>query len=171
MRLDFEKYRIFRWPLSYVMNLRLKITFLLISAFLLIQPCLAQDLASTYKPKSETERLAIAKIRNLPEVMGFFDYVKKDKADFIINPPSPTYNNCYAIQVGVNYNDSFRTYFWLLINPKTFKIFFEDFDDTGMETITLQQWRYWRKRPEFKKPHKWVGGKLVVVKTEPRRAK
>lgn len=68
------------------------------------------------------------------------------------------------MQIGIDYGDIFRTHFWLLINQKTFQIYYEDFDDEGMQTITLQQWRYWRKRPEFNKPHKWVNGKLVVLK-------
>ena len=145
------------------MRYRLKIDLLFISFFFLIQPCLAQDLASAYKPKNKTERLIIAKIRALPEVREFFKYVQKDKPDFIINPPDPTYNNCYAMQVGIDYGDIFRTHFWLLINPKTFQIYYEDFDDEGVQTITLEKWRYWRKRPEYNKPHKWVKGKLVVV--------
>ena len=121
-------------------------------------------MASSYKPKNKTERLIIAKIRALAEVRDFFKYVKKDKPDFIINPPDSAYNNCYAMQVGIDYGDIFRTHFWLLIDPKTFQVNYEDFDDSGMEAITLQEWRYWRKRPEFDKPHKWVNGKLVIVK-------
>jgi len=116
--------------------------------------------------KKQTERLVIAKIRALPEVRDFYNYVQKDKPDFIINPPSSTYNNCYAMQIGIDYGDSFRTHFWLLINPKTFQIYYEDFDDEGMQTITIQQWRHWRKRPNFNKPHKWVNGKLVVLKDQ-----
>jgi len=131
-----------------------------------VQTTVAQDLASSYKPKNKTERLVIAKIRALPEVRDFYNYVQKDKPDFIINPPSSTYNNCYAMQIGIDYGDSFRTHFWLLINPITFQIYYEDFDDEGMQTITIQQWRYWRKRPEFNKPHKWVNGKLVVLKDQ-----
>lgn len=124
----------------------------------------AQDLASSYKPKNKTEKLMIAKIRALPEVRDFFKYVEKDKPDFIINPPNPTFNNCYAMQVGIDFGDIFRTHFWLLIDPKTFQVYYEDFDDSGMETITLKEWRYWRNRPEFNKPHKWVKAKLVLVK-------
>jgi len=70
------------------------------------------------------------------------------------------------MQIGIDYGDSFRTHFWLLINPKTFQIYYEDFDDEGMQTITIQQWRHWRKRPEFNKPHKWVNRKLVVLKDQ-----
>jgi hypothetical protein len=145
-------------------KLRITLAFLLIFLFFLIQPCLAQDLASSYKPKNKTERFIIAKIRALPEVRDFFKYVKKDKPDFIINSPDSTFNNCYAMQVGIDYGDMFRTHFWLLVDPKTFQVYYEDFDDSGMEAITLQEWRYWRKRPEFDRPHKWVKGKLVVVK-------
>jgi len=133
------------------------LVFILLACF--VQSLWAQDLASSYNPKNKTERLIIAKIRALPEVKEFFNYVKKDKPDFIINPPDSAFNNCYAMQVGIDYGDIFRTHFWLLIDPKTFQVYYEDFDDSGMETITLQEWRYWRKRPEFK-------GKLVVVKTK-----
>jgi len=144
--------------------IRLAVLFLFF--FLLGQATIAQDLASSYKPKNKTERLIIAKIRSLPEVQDFYRYVQRDKPDFIINPPSSTYNNCYAMQIGIDYGDSFRTHFWLLINPKTFQIYNEDFDDEGMETIALQQWRHWRKKPEFNKPHKWANGKLVVLKDQ-----
>ena len=136
---------------------------ILIFFFFSIRPCLAQELASSYKPKNRTERLIVAKIRALPEVRDFFKYVKKGKPDFIINPPNQTYNNCYAMQVGTDYSDVFRTNFWLLIDPNTFRIYYEDFDDAGSEFITLQEWRQWRKMPGYYKPHKWVKGKLVVV--------
>jgi hypothetical protein len=145
------------------MKQSVKLALLLIFSFFSIHACLTQDLASTYKPKNETEKRIIAKIHALPEVMDFFKYVKKDKPDFIINPPGTTDRNCYAMQVGIDNEDIFRTHFWLLINPKTFQVFYEDFDDSGMQTITLREWRYWRKRPEFDKPHKWVNGQLVVI--------
>ena len=143
----------------------IKFAFLIIFSICLIQVCLAQDLASSNKPKNKTERLVIAKIHALPEVRDFFKYVKKDKADFIINPPDSNNNYRYAMQVGVDYGDVFRTFFWLLVDPKTFQVYYEDFDDSGMEAITLKEWRYWRNRAEFNKPHKWVKGKLVVVTT------
>src|SRR6185437_3424978 len=146
------------------MNFFTKSVFLFILFACTAQTLTSQVLASKYKPVNKTEKLIIAKIRALPEVKDFFDYVKKDKPDFIINPPDPAFNNRYAMQVGIDYGDVFRTHFWLLIDPKTFQIYYEDFDDSGMEAITLQEWRYWRKRPEFDKPHKWVNGKLVVVK-------
>jgi len=145
------------------MTLLLKPNLLLIFFLFLIQHCLAQVLASSYKPKNKTEGLVIAKIHALPEVREFFRYVKKDKPDFIINPPAPTYDNCYAMQIGIDYGDIFRTFFWLLIDPKTLQIYYYDFDDAGMQSISLLKWRYWRKRPEFHNPHKWVKGKLVVV--------
>jgi len=145
------------------MTPQLKPHLLLFFFIFLIQPCLAQGLASSYKPNNKTEKLAIAKIRALPEVKAFFRYVKRDKPDFIINPPDPTFNNCYAMQIGIDYGDVFRTHFWLLIHPKTFQIYYVDFDDEGMQYITLQKWRYWRNKPRFNKPHKWIKGKLVVV--------
>src|SRR5580698_7076906 len=97
--------------------------FLLISSIFSIKFCAAQDFASTYKPRNNNEKVIIGKIRNLPEVKDFYNYVKKDNPDFIINPPVPTYNNCYAMQVGIDYGDIFRTNFWLLINPHTFQIY------------------------------------------------
>ena len=148
------------------MKPRIKFIFFIIYLFFPIQHCLAQDLASEYRPKNKTERIIIAKIRAVPEVKDFYKYVKSGKPDFIIDPPGTTDKNCYAMQIGTDYGDVFRTNFWLLINPKTLQVYYEDFDDEGMETITLQQWRYWRRRPEFHKSHKWVRGKLVVVETE-----
>jgi len=148
-----------------------KLVFLFILFACTVQTSTSQFLASKYKPANKTERLVIAKIRALPEVRDFFDYVKKDKPDFIINPPDLAFNNRYAMQVDIDYGDIFRTHFWLLIDPKTFQIYYEDFDDSGMEAITLQEWRYWRKRPEFNKPHKWVNGKLVVVKIKKKTLK
>jgi hypothetical protein len=106
----------------------------------LTHTAIAQYLASSYKPKTKTEKLVIAKIRALPEVKDFYNYVQKDKPDFIINPPDSTSNNCYAMQIGIDYGDSFRTHFWLLIDPKTFKIYYWDlFVESGSGIITLQQ--------------------------------
>ena len=94
--------------------------------FFKIPVCHAQELASTYKPKNKTEKLVIAKIRELPEVKSFFEAAKKSNPDIMINPPDKTYNYCYAMQIGLNNLDMFRTNYWLLIHPKTFKIYYRD---------------------------------------------
>jgi hypothetical protein len=131
----------------------------------LVRTAAAQDLASAYHPKNKTERHVIEKIRALPEVKDFFKLVQKDKPDFIINPPNATYNNCYGMQIGIDYGDSFRTHFWLMINPKTMDIYYWDILQSD-QFITLQQWRYWRTKPGFKKPHLFKHGKLVVLKDD-----
>lgn len=128
-----------------------------------MQDCLAQDLLSTYKPKTKTEKLVIAKLKALPEIKKHYNYkIKGGRPDILIDPPD-TAAKYYRFQVGFSYPDIFRTYYWLSFDPKTLQVYYADFDDEGMQDITLQQWRYWRKRPEFDKPHKWVKGKLVVV--------
>ncbi len=146
------------------MRLEPKLILFIFSLFFGIFYCHAQEMASTYKPKNETEKLLIAKIRALPEVKGFYKYAGKEKADFMINQPYVAINYCYGMQIGIDYGDIFRTHFWLLIHPKTFKIYYWDFGSEGEEQIiSLQAYRHWRKRPEFHKPHKWVNDKLAVT--------
>jgi len=136
----------------------------------------AQYFASSYKPKNKTEKLIISKIRALPEIKEWYRVAKKSKPDLIINDPDPSstssitkYN--YSIQVGLSNLDMFRTSYYLYIDPKTFKIYYWDqLDDADDPIITLQQWRYWRKRPEFDKPHKWSNGKLVVLKDDTKKS-
>jgi hypothetical protein len=148
-------------------NPLIKSAFSIIFSFSLIQPSAAQCLASSYQPKNKTERLILAKIRALPEVRDFYNYVKNDKPDFMINPPESSSNNCYAMQVGIDYGDVFHTYFWLLIDPKTFKIYYWDLPvESGSGIITLQQWRYWRTKPGFDKVHVYKNGRLIVSQTE-----
>ena len=90
----------------------------------------AQDMASTYKPKNQTENLIIAKIRSLPEVKDFFNYEKNYKPDFMIGPPDKSETR-YRMQIGTDLGDSFRTYFWLMIDPKTFQVYYWDFAAFG----------------------------------------
>lgn len=134
--------------------------------------CYAQDLVSTYKPRTNTEKRVIAKLKSLPEIKDLYarrpgkDY----KFDIMIGAPDSA-NRCYRFQVGTNHADRFATNYWLSIDPKTLQVYYEDFDDEGIQDITLQQWRYWRKRPEFQKLHKWVNGKIVVLEDKPHAKK
>ncbi|MGZ3750130.1 MAG: hypothetical protein ACXVJG_06670 [Mucilaginibacter sp.] len=146
--------------------IRLAILFF-ISAFF-VQPCFAQDdMVSTFKPKTNTEKLVIAKLKALPEIKEFYAYVKRGKPDIMINPPDKSQND-YRFQVGISYPDIFRTHFWIWIDPKSLQVYYEDYlDESGSETITLQRWRHWRSKPEFNDLHKWANGKLVVIKIKP----
>jgi hypothetical protein len=151
------------------LKLFIKLSFLTLVLFLYGTLASAQYFASAYKPRNKTESLVIAKIRALPEVKDFYKYVQRNKPDFIINPPDSS-NNCYAMQIGIDYGDIFRTHFWLLIDPKTFQVYYEDFDDDGIDIITLQQWRYWRTKPGYQKPHIYKDGKLVVLKDDKKKS-
>ncbi len=124
-------------------------------------------MVSTFKPKTKTEKLVFAKLKALPEVKDFFAAVKakKDKPDIVINPPEKSHTD-YSFQVGVLYPDVFRTYFWLVINPKTLKVYYEDFSSEGLMDVPIETWRYWKNRPEIQKSHKWVNGKMVVLEDE-----
>ncbi|MBS1530615.1 MAG: hypothetical protein JSU01_09930 [Bacteroidetes bacterium] len=129
--------------------------------------CCAQDLVSVYRPKTKTEKLVINQLKSLPEIKDLYarrpgkDY----KFDVMINPPDSEQKD-YRFQVGTDHPDRFATNYWLSIDPKTLQVFYEDFDDEGVQDITLEKWRYWRRRPEFQKRHKWVKGNLVVLKDE-----
>jgi hypothetical protein len=98
----------------------------------LIQSCIAQEFASSYKSKNKTERLVITKIRALPEVRGFFKYVKRDKPDFIINPADSN-NNCYAMQIGIDFGDIFRTHFGCRSTPKLSRY--------TVRMLTIPEWK------------------------------
>ncbi|HVV55148.1 MAG TPA: hypothetical protein VHC47_07485 [Mucilaginibacter sp.] len=127
---------------------------------------------SSFKPKTKTEKLVFGELKSLPEIKDFYAAVKAkgDKPDITINPPDSSFK-VYRFQIGVSYPDIFRTYFWLAIDPKSLQVYYEDFDDEGIQDITLQQWRYWRKRPKFQKLHKWVNGKIVVLEDKPHAKK
>lgn len=125
--------------------------------------CHGQDLVSTYKPKSNTEKLVINKLKSLPEIRSRHSSSQEAHADIMIDPPDSS-NKYYRFQIGFDYRDRFATNYWLSINPKTLQVYYSDFDDEGVQDITLEKWRYWRKKPEFQKRHKWVKGKLVVLK-------
>ena len=133
---------------------------------ILTQNALAQYLVSGYKPKNETEKIIITKIKALPEIREWFETAKKAKPDLLINvPDSPSED--YSVQVGLNNMDTFRTNYYLFINPRTFRIYFLDnLDESLGKSITLKQWRRWRSNPGFRELHKWVNGKLVVLKNQ-----
>ena len=151
------------------MNPAPKLIILTFSLFFGILCCHAQEMDSTYIPKNKTEKLVIAKIRALPEVKSFFEAAKKSNPDIMINPPDKTYNYCYAMQVGLDNLEMFRTNYWLLIHPKTFKIYFWDFFSEGNDYISLKAWRRYRNKSIFYKPHIWVNDKLVVIKEKPKK--
>jgi hypothetical protein len=74
----------------------------------------------------------------------------------------------YCFQIGFDYGDRFGTSYYLSIDPKTLRVYFDDFSDDEFpgKSITLTQWRKWRTNPAFNMPHKWVKGKLVIVKDQ-----
>jgi hypothetical protein len=127
--------------------------------------CFAQDLVSTYKPKTKEDKQVIAKLKSLSEIKDLYARPpgKDYKFDIMIDLPDSQEKN-YRFQVGTDHADRFATNYWLSIDPKTLRVFFWDFDDEGVQEIALQQWRYWRKKPEFQKAHKWVKGKFIVSK-------
>lgn len=128
-------------------------------------PCLAQDMVSSYKPKTKKEKLVIAKLKSLQEIKELYSMKAKHKRDIVIGPPESTFK-FYRFQVGTDFGDRFATSYWLEIDPKTLRVYYDDFDAEGVQTITLQQWRYWRNKPEFNKIHAWKNGKLVVLKDQ-----
>jgi hypothetical protein len=142
--------------------------FLVLVAVSILNRCFAQadnDRLSSCKPKTKAEKLVFAKLKALPEVKDFHAAVKakKDIPDIVISVPDK-FSTDYSFQVGVIHPDAFRTYFWLVINPKTLRVYYEDFSSEGKMDIPIEKWRYWRNRPEIEKEHDWVNGELVVFK-------
>ena len=136
---------------------------ILLSVFL-IQRTVAQGLASSYHPKNKTEKVILMKVNALPEIMEWLTTAKKSKADLMINEPDHK-SRYYSIQVGLGNLSMFRTNYWLFIDPKTFQIYYWDqLNRSAYQNITLQQWRYWRTKPGWQKPHIYKKGKLIVVK-------
>ncbi len=137
---------------------------ILIALLLFSIPCFAQELLSTYKPRTQTEKRVIAKLKALPEIVQHYEQKSQGKRDVMINTPDANTKE-YSFQVGTNFGDRFSTNYYLYIDPKTFKIYFLDYMDESLgKSITLEQWRYWRNKPGFHDIHKWVDGKLVVLK-------
>lgn len=132
--------------------------------FISIQISIAQELISSYHSKNQTEKIILNKIQELPEVKEWFKTTRKSEPDIMINLPDST-RKYYWFQVGLSNLDMFRTSYHLFVDPKTYKIYFLDFlDESGGKLIPLKQWRYWRLKPEFNKPHKWANGELIVLK-------
>lgn len=138
----------------------------------------AQDVISGYKPKNQTEKLIIEKIKALPEMKAYLKINKNEEPDLLINPPDSTAepasdaHNLFSFQVGISNLDMFRTSYWLYVNPKNLNVFYDDFfDESGSKLITLKQWRYWRHKAGLYSNHKWVNGKLVLVKIKNLRGK
>ena len=143
----------------------IRLAFLFSMSVFFGQTCFAQDdMVSTFKPRTKTEKLVFAKLKALPEIQEFYTYkIKGGKPDIVINPPD-TFSKYYRFQVGVDYPNIFRTNYWLSIDPKTYKIYYWDFLDTADRDISLQQWRRWRNDPGFQDNHTWKNGKLMVIK-------
>lgn len=130
------------------------------------QMATAQDYVSFYKPKNKTEKAVLAKLKALPEIKEHYTSRKKNRPDIIIAQPASR-SEYYRFQVGFDYGHRFGTNYYLSIDPKTLQVYYEDFsDDSGDKSITLAQWRRWRTNHGFNKLHKWVNGKLVVLKDQ-----
>ena len=138
---------------------------IIICSLFIFDTAISQELASIFTPKNNTEKLVLEKIRAVPEVKQWLNFkLKEGKPDIIINEPDGALKN-YRLQIGTSFPDIFRTSFWLYIDPKTFKIYYWDItSESDEQTITLQQWRYWRTKPEWHKPHICKNGELIIVK-------
>jgi len=81
--------------------------------------------------------ISVQKAINIPSLLDLaamkaFALGRRSKWKDNVDPPDSTNNNCYAMQAGIYYSDIFRKHFWLLIAPKTFQVYYEDFDDSGV---------------------------------------
>ncbi len=143
------------------------IRFITLSIFwLLVQTAKGQDYVSSYKPKNKTEKVVLEKLKELPETKEHYASRKNLKPDIIMGKPG-LQSKYYRFQIGFDYGERFSTNYYLSINPKTLQVYFDDFsDESGDKSITLSQWRRWRANPGFNKPHKWVNGKLVILKDQ-----
>jgi len=147
-----------------------KLSFLTLVLFLYGRVAKAQYFASSYKPRNETERMALAKVRALPEVKEWFKTAKRSKPDIEINLPDST-QKYYWFQIGISNFDLFRTSYHLFVDPKTFTIYYnDDMDDSGGKLITVKRWRLWRSKPGFFEIHTWKAGKLVVLKDDQKKS-
>lgn len=126
--------------------------------------CFGQVFLSSFKPRKKKDKEVIAKLRSLPEVKDLYAQPpgKDFRSDILFDSPDSEHPR-YQFQVGTDHKDRFSTNYYLSIDPKTLQVYYEDFDDMGEQDITLKQWRSWRNKPEFNKPHTWVNGKLVIV--------
>ncbi|MBE9664183.1 hypothetical protein [Mucilaginibacter myungsuensis] len=104
----------------------------------------------------------------MPEVKVFLSTTPaSSKPDVVLAGEPGQDTQYYWIKVGISNNDIFRTSFDLYIEPETSQIFYWDqlCTSEGRYLITLQQWRYWRTKPEWIKSHIYKNRKLIAVKT------
>lgn len=126
--------------------------------------CFLNILLFQQKPKNAQEEIITKKVEALPEVKHWLNQELKDaKPALIVDHPDKD-SKYYVVHVGFNGQDRFGTEYSLSVNPKTYQIYFIDVMDINVKSITLKQWRYWRTKPGFNKPHYYKNGKLIVLK-------
>lgn len=123
--------------------------------------------AQLYRPVAQrSEKWALAKIAALPEVKKFMIYAKAEEPELLLQrSPDSTYH-LYWISMGVSKGGMFRTSANYYVNPKNGQIYIGDVmnrdDDIDIwKPIPIE---LYRKDRRYHLPHKYVNGKLVVIK-------
>lgn len=138
------------------------IVFILINCFWLTKAS-----AQLHKPATKrSEKWALAKIAALPEVKKFMIYAKAEKPELLLQrSPDSTYH-LYWISTGISNFGMFRTSVNYFVDPKSGQIYVGDVmnrdDDIDIwKPIPIE---LYRKDRRYHLPHKYVNGKLVVIK-------
>jgi len=119
--------------------------------------------------EDKLEALILKAVRSVPEVQSFFKETPAAyKPMLMFERQADSTLKYYSVQLGISNFDMFRTTERFCVDPKTFQVYFWDVfaDDNGFSNsaiISLAKWRYWRTKPEWKKPHTWKAGKLVAL--------
>ncbi|PTQ95604.1 hypothetical protein C8P68_105109 [Mucilaginibacter yixingensis] len=110
---------------------------------------------------TEREKALVA-IAELPETKRLFiTSAKSEPALNIAGEPEPG-KPYYWIKVGISNFDMFRTTYNYYYYPQTRQIFYLDWVNADFQPISLQQWRYWRTKPAWRKDHVYKRGKLMA---------
>ncbi|QHS57780.1 hypothetical protein GWR56_20335 [Mucilaginibacter sp. 14171R-50] len=129
------------------------------------EKCTAQQAGADGNKKVKLS--IINKVKSLRETKLFFKDASAAKPLIITDDePNPTFNNYWGVQVGISNMDMFRTSFHFYVDPKTLNVYYLDtFTDSGLQLLTLPQWRQWRKKAAWKNLHyyKYSGDKLIFL--------
>lgn len=118
------------------------------------------------RSKHMTDRQhALVVVADLPEVKEWFITAKKSQPALLLQQVPDAQHNYYWISAGISNLDRFRTAYHFYVYPdRGYEVKYNDFNDAGMQTISLKQWRYWSLKPGWRKPHAFKNGKLVVTR-------
>jgi len=123
--------------------------------------------ATEVSTKSKKGQIILSKVKVVPEVKAFLQTTPKEDKPMLMIETDPDFKY-YKVKLGISNKGMFRTTETFCVDPKTFEVYYwdvfaDDISFSNLAIITLKDWRYWRTKPEWVKPHTWKAGKLVAL--------